>query len=77
VDNYAHLSGISTVAFRLKKGLDVVLHRFYSHGFAKSVGNVRVRFYLDGLRLLFFQIAIYNASNDFYKVDFFMSCFRE
>ncbi|KAK0444332.1 S-adenosyl-L-methionine-dependent methyltransferase [Armillaria borealis] len=51
VDNYPHLSTVWSLTYKLKSILDVVIHRFLSHGFRQSI----------------FNVAGYDASNELYK----------
>lgn len=52
VDNVSTVGpGLWSIFFTVKNGIDIVLQRFFRHGFRKSIEN----------------IAAYDASNDFYK----------
>ncbi len=40
VDNYPHMSGVWSLSYNAKLVLDVIVHRFLSHGCRQSMLNV-------------------------------------
>ncbi len=40
VDNYPHMNGVWSLSYNVKLVLDVIVHRFLSHGCRQSMLNV-------------------------------------